>query len=138
MTKKEYMEFHKSLCDRMMEITKAKNSDYTGTGDDPFANFRVVEEISQGAVSVEAGFLTRMSDKFSRISSFVSGKKLLVKDESVQDTLLDLSNYCLLMIGYIKDSQEREAQRESLLRNMRGEVDAFKETNLQEGSGVNR
>ena len=99
-----YMQLHSDLCDKMKAITKAKNSDYTGLGDDPFANFRIVEKV--GICSVEQGFLTRMSDKMARINSFAQKGTLEVKDESVEDTLLDLANYCLLFYGYIQDKKE--------------------------------
>ena len=104
-TREWYLELHKSLCNRMIEITARKNADYTGgsVDNDAFANFRQVERL--GICSTEAGFLTRMTDKMSRINSFVKKGELKVKDESVEDTLLDLANYCLLMYGYIRSKK---------------------------------
>ena len=104
-TREWYLELHKSLCNRMIEITARKNADYTGgsADNDAFANFRQVERL--GICSTEAGFLTRMTDKMSRINSFVKKGELKVKDESVEDTLLDLANYCLLMYGYIRSKK---------------------------------
>lgn len=99
MTKQEYLIFFEQQLAKMLEITKKKNADYTGTGDDPFANFVRVEML--GICSTEQGFLTRMFDKFSRIISFVQKGELQVKEESVEDTLLDLSIYSLLMLGYV-------------------------------------
>jgi hypothetical protein len=95
-----YIEYHKAACERMMDITKRKNADYTGQGDDPFANFSRVEAL--GITDVCRGFLVRMTDKFSRITSFVQKGVLEVKDETVEDTLFDLANYCLLLAAYIK------------------------------------
>ena len=108
MTKDEYFKFHKAFCDNMVSITKAKNADYTGKGDNPFLNFERVEQL--GICSTEQGFLTRMTDKFCRITSFVQKGELLVKDESVQDTLHDLANYCALMSGYIQ-SKKKELEK---------------------------
>jgi hypothetical protein len=96
------MEMHKALCEKMMEITARKNADYAGSGEDPFANFRQIGYLVQSPNIVEVGFLTRMSDKLSRVGSFISNGELKVKDESVEDTLLDLANYCILFIGYLK------------------------------------
>lgn len=104
MNKQEYIAFFEATTKRMVEITKAKNADYTGIGSDPFANFVRVEML--GICSTEQGFLTRMFDKFSRITSFVQKGELQVKDESVEDTLLDLSIYSLLMLGYIKSKKQ--------------------------------
>lgn len=87
----------------MYEITKAKNSDYTGDSDDPFKNFTLVE--SFGCVTAEQGFFTRMTDKMARISSFIKQGTLIVKDETVEDTLLDLSNYCLILICYLRSKK---------------------------------
>lgn len=84
----------------MIAITERKNADYTGGSDDPFFNFTRVE--ANNITQTERGFLTRMSDKFSRIITFVNRGVLLVKDETIEDTLLDLANYCILMAGYIK------------------------------------
>ena len=110
MTKKEYMAFHKDCCERMVSITQAKNADYSGSGDDPFANFRHVANFVQTKEldMVAVGFLTRMSDKFSRIGSFISNGTLQVKDESVLDTLLDLANYSVLMAGYLSERRNAE------------------------------
>ena len=105
MTKKEYFEFHKACCDKMIAITAAKNADYTGVGDDPFANFTRVESLM--ICTTEQGFLTRMMDKFSRIVSFSQKGELQVKDESVEDTLLDFANYCILLAGYIKSKKAK-------------------------------
>lgn len=106
---KEYIEFHKSICDRMVEVTKAKSHDYAGfADDDPFANFRVVELC--GISSTEQGFLTRMMDKMSRINSFVKQGVCEVKDEKIEDTLIDLANYSILMAGYIK-SKKKESEK---------------------------
>jgi hypothetical protein len=90
----------------MMAITKAKNADYTGVGDDPFANFSRVESL--GITDTVRGFLVRMTDKFSRITSFAQKGVLQVKDESVEDTLFDLANYCLLLAAYIRSRKKSE------------------------------
>jgi len=103
MTKKEYLEFHKNFCEDMVLVTEKKNADYTGEGDDPFANFKIVEKI--GICRAEVGFLTRMTDKLSRINSFVQKGELKVEDESIKDTLHDLANYCALFAGYIESQK---------------------------------
>jgi folate-dependent tRNA-U54 methylase TrmFO/GidA len=106
MTKAEYMAFHQECCNKMIAITKAKNSDYTGDSGDPFANFAQIGGLVQLPGVIEIGFLTRMSDKISRIGSFVTKGTLQVKDESVEDTLLDLANYCLLFAGYLRSKRQ--------------------------------
>lgn len=102
--KEWYMKFHKDCCDRMVEITAAKNADYTGSGDDPFKNFKGVGLYDDNWVAV--GFITRMSDKMSRIASFIQKGVLAVATESIEDTLLDLANYCILFAGYLRARRE--------------------------------
>ncbi len=108
MTKQEYMEFHRAACERMMETTKKKNSDYTGGSNSPFSNFEQIGNLVALPNVVEIGFLTRMSDKLSRIGSFVTQGSLQVNDESVTDTLVDLANYCILMAGYLRSKGQGE------------------------------
>lgn len=103
MTKKDYLNFHKDFCNKMTQVTVAKNADYTGTGDDPFSNFKIVEQT--GVTDTYRGLLVRMTDKMSRLASFAQRGTYLVKDESVEDTLLDLANYCILTAGYLKSSK---------------------------------
>lgn len=96
MTKEEYMKFHSDACSKLVEITKKKNSDYTGKTDDPFKNFR-----RRG----EYGFLVRMDDKLSRLESFIEKGSFEVSDESFEDTCLDLANYAILLAGFMIDKK---------------------------------
>ncbi|MCC6809958.1 MAG: DUF1599 domain-containing protein [Deltaproteobacteria bacterium] len=88
---------------KMVEVCEAKNADYAGATSDPFANFTRVESL--GICKTEVGFLTRMTDKLCRIASFAAKGTLAVKDESVEDTLLDLANYCLLFGAYLAEKK---------------------------------
>lgn len=115
MSKEEYLEFHKQFCKNMIEITVKKNADYTGASEDPFANFRHIDHF--GVATVEQGFFTRMTDKFSRIASFIKLGVLLVKDESIYDTLLDNANYSALFAGYLKSEK---MDQEKLTKSTKG------------------
>lgn len=106
MNTKDLIEYHELACKALHEIVKAKNADYTGESQDPFFNFNMVEKL--GISTTETGILTRMLDKFARITSFVKKGVLKVKDETVEDTLLDLANYCIIMAAYIKSKKEKE------------------------------
>jgi len=128
MTKEQYIKFHEDFCKEMTEITRKKNHDYSGGGDDPFRNFRQIENLVgrlptrtiggpmpvEVAIDVTAiGFLTRMSDKFSRIGSFIAKGELLVKDETVTDSLCDLANYCALFAGYLQEKSDEQRKATS-------------------------
>ena len=103
MTKAEYIQFFEERAAAKLALTKAKNDDYSA-GVDPFANFTRVE--AMGICSTEQGFLVRMTDKMSRISSFVQRGELSVKDESVDDTLKDLSIYADLFAAYLRSKKQ--------------------------------
>lgn len=117
MNRQEYMKFHEDACKKMIEITKAKNADYAGNGIDAFANFRQIGSLVKRPGVEEIGFLTRMSDKMSRIGSFVDKGVLMVKDESIEDTLLDLANYCILFSGFIKSQKQKGWERTEQIMN---------------------
>lgn len=106
MTREAYLKFHRDFCDLMIAVTTAKNTDYCA-GDDPFGNFKQIGQLIALPNAVEVGFLTRMSDKLSRIGSFITRGELQVRDESVQDTLHDLANYCALFSGYLESKKVR-------------------------------
>lgn len=81
---------HAGICGELTSIYRKKNADYGNS----FS--RAVEKY--GLVSA----LTRISDKFNRLESLILHKKQEVKDESVQDTLLDLANYCIMTVMEIR------------------------------------
>lgn len=102
MTKLEYFDFADDFFGDCIEISRRKNADYTGVNQDPFANFKSVENLG---IKTEQGFLTRMMDKMARLGSFVAKGELEVKDESWEDTCKDLANYACLLAAYIKSKQ---------------------------------
>lgn len=81
---------HAGICAELTNTYKKKNADYGNS----FS--RAVEKY--GLVSA----LTRISDKFNRLESLILHKEQEVKDESVQDTLLDLANYCIMTVMEIR------------------------------------
>lgn len=111
-TQEDYLKDFEAITKKMYEVTKAKNTDYCGDNSDPFKNFKQVELM--GICSAEQGFLTRMTDKMMRISSFVKNGELQVKDESVTDTLQDLAVYSILMLCYLRSKKERTVDKENI------------------------
>ena len=75
----------------------AKNNDYGGSNNDPFANFR---NSTIAGVTVEKGILVRLMDKMSRVSTLLD-KEAMVKDEAITDTIEDAINYLAIMKAYI-------------------------------------
>lgn len=77
---------HKAICEKLNTTYKHKNHDYGNSFELSVDEFGVVAA------------LVRMSDKWNRLKSLASkeNKEILVKDESFNDTLLDLANYCIM------------------------------------------
>lgn len=105
MNRKDLLKYHGELTGKALDLMRRKNHDYAGgDGASPFANFQRVE--SMGVCSTERGFLVRIVDKISRLSTLCEAGKLLVKDETAEDSLLDLVNYAVLMGAFLKEKKE--------------------------------
>ena len=75
------------ILSNLEDTYKKKNSDYGNSVGDTYEKF--------GDIS----FLTRITDKYNRILSLADkGECSEVKDEALEDTILDLANYCLLWL----------------------------------------
>lgn len=99
MNRSELIEHLMSLFDSASSIVEAKNHDYTGGNDDAFYNFRFSERVT--GVSVPRGILIRVSDKLARLKTLINGENPAVKEESVEDTILDTINYLAILHAYL-------------------------------------
>ena len=105
MNRVELLEHHAELCKKALEIMKEKNHDYAGKGgEEPFANFERCE--AMGICSTEQGFLVRVVDKVSRLSTFVDAGELKVKGEAWEDAVLDIINYMILFSGFVTSKED--------------------------------
>lgn len=77
------IQMHLDICRELNEIFKRKNSDYG----EAFAKLR--EEYPDA-------ILFFIEVKFFRLKTLLSGEKIQVKDESIENTLFDLANYCIM------------------------------------------
>lgn len=108
MTREQLLQLHEALCHKAREILKAKNQDYSGAAGDPFANFRGAAYLG---IEPEIGLLMRCMDKFKRVEAFVANGTLAVKSEPVEDAIVDVINYMVLLAGLI---DERKSGFDSL------------------------
>ncbi len=76
---------HKENCNTLNQIYEQKNNDYG----DSFAKLR--QELPNA-------ILVRVYDKYSRLKTLMNNTEQKVKDESIDDTLLDLANYCIMEV----------------------------------------
>ncbi len=96
-------DFYK-LLDQMAELHSKKNHDYAGTSD-PLKNLRACTRLE---LDPFIGVMVRLQDKWSRIEEFVKSKTLLVKNESVEDTLMDNAVYSLLAIILLREQKSAD------------------------------
>lgn len=110
MTTQEFLEnINKTLA--QCEITiMSKNKDYAGDGD-PFRNFNSSEFVG---VPIPRAILVRMMDKMARISNLLD-KEATVKEESIEDTLLDLIGYAAILKAYLYEQRKTTIGNEKTL-----------------------
>ena len=77
------VKIHKEICEKMHETYKAKNADYG----DSFAKVR--EEYPET-------ICTHLMWRIERLKTLYKGAEQQVKDESIDDTLLDIANYAVM------------------------------------------
>lgn len=83
---------------KMQEIHDRKSHDYA-TEQDPMSNFKRAGEITSWFSNpIDQVFAGIIGIKLARLAELRNGK--LPKNESIQDTFLDLSNYCVLWYCY--------------------------------------
>ena len=83
-----YKEEHKKLCDLMHEIYIKKNSDYGNSFSDLYDE--------SGSIISEL----HIREKFNRFQQLSTNESQV--GESIEDTLMDMANYCLLTLLEIK------------------------------------
>ena len=111
------------------DIIKAKNADYSDTGD-PYSNFRSAEIFG---VHPATGILLRVMDKIQRIKSFIEKNKLEVQGESFEDACDDIINYMVLIKGYIKDNQQDQCKTHQSLSQLPSLKTTISTTHSQHG-----
>jgi hypothetical protein len=98
---------HDKLSQKAREIMMIKNHDYTSGSGDPYANFRGSTQLG---ISNIRGILLRVQDKMMRIRTFDEKGELKVKDEGVEDAVMDVINYMVLISGLIKEMSDAESE----------------------------
>ena len=85
---------HYVICQKLNAVYKAKNHDYGDSFGDTFKKLGIISAV------------TRLSDKMNRLMSLAVAHDAQVKDEKIEDTLLDMANYAimtLIELGYEVD-----------------------------------
>lgn len=85
---------HYAICKKLNQVYKAKNHDYGDSFGDTYKKLGIISAV------------TRLSDKMNRLMSLAVSHDAQVKDEKIEDTLLDMANYAimtLIELGYEVD-----------------------------------
>lgn len=97
-----------AIFSKCLETAKKKNADYSGAIEpDPFKNLRGSSFVG---VTPERAILVRMMDKMSRVSNLLA-QEAQVKDEAIEDTLMDTVNYAAILLSYIKNNKKPAAKK---------------------------
>lgn len=84
---------HKLICEKLNALYEAKNADY---GD------------SFGKSYKEYGLTMpciRLEDKLNRLKSLYFSRTIKVKNESIEDTLMDLANYAIMTLIELEEEK---------------------------------
>lgn len=88
-----YVDYFNEIVEDMKAVHEKKNADYGNNFHKRYAKY---------------GFLTallRLTDKMERLENIYEKGEIQVKDESVEDTLLDLANYAVMTIVELKNEK---------------------------------
>ena len=80
----DLVEKHLILCNQLNSIYEQKNNAYGNSFGETFEKLGIISAI------------TRISDKYNRLVNLAIHPKINKGDEAIEDTLLDMANYCLM------------------------------------------
>ena len=80
----DLVEKHLILCNQLNSIYEQKNNAYGNSFGETFEKLGIISAI------------TRISDKYSRLVNLATHPEINKGDEAIEDTLLDMANYCLM------------------------------------------
>lgn len=85
---------HEEICKQLNKIYESKNNDY---GDS------FVKSYKEYGMTMPC---IRLEDKLNRLKALNKSEEQHVKDESIEDTLLDLANYAVMTVIEMRNSKE--------------------------------
>ena len=76
----------------MVSLQEKKNKDYGNSFEQTLDEFGLI-----------AGVI-RLNDKMNRVKQLCKSQKQEVKDEKIEDTLIDLANYAIMTLSWFKNN----------------------------------
>lgn len=106
MNQVEFVQFSKEMHDKSHQITTVKNKDYS-PGSNPFSNFEKLKDRFGDDWPLKL-LASRIQEKCDRLISYVDNGHSKDNSEPIDNDFLDIGNYAILMLGYIKHTQEKK------------------------------
>lgn len=91
-------EKHMEICKNLNSIYRKKNHDYGDSFSETYKKLGIISAV------------TRITDKYNRLVSLATkpDSEREVLDESIDDTLLDMANYCIMTLIEKKIQEDAE------------------------------
>lgn len=86
------VELHREICEEIHDLYELKNHDYGDSFGKGFKEYGLIMPV------------IRLEDKLNRFKQLVNGEGM-VKDESVEDTLIDLANYAIMTVLEMREKE---------------------------------
>ena len=96
----DLIERHLILCNRLNAIYSQKNKAYGNSFGETFEKLGIISAI------------TRISDKYNRLVNLATHPEINKGDEAIEDTLLDMANYCLMTYMELQKENSGEVNGE--------------------------
>lgn len=104
------MEERRLLAEEMfkkcLDLLERKSKDYSGT-EDCNQNLKVCEKM--GLAPAEVGILVRICDKISRLNNLIKTGQINVKEETAEDSIFDVINYCIILLHVYREKNPKIA-----------------------------
>ncbi len=109
MTIEEKKKKHQEILNNLHETYLKKQADYGDSFGKSYEKYGIVSA------------MVRMEDKWNRLDNLISSKnEIMVKDESISDTLLDLANYAIMT--YMEMTKEDEKNIKTITEEVPYEI----------------
>ena len=96
----DLVEKHLILCNQLNSIYEQKNNAYGNSFGETFEKLGIISAI------------TRISDKYNRLINLATHPEINKGDEAIEDTLLDMANYCLMTYMELQKENNGEVNGE--------------------------
>lgn len=103
-TREDLLDRQHNLFMTALDVQRVKNADYART-DDPFENFRTFGSL---------GILVHISDKLARLRRFEESGEFALKEDTVENVVINLMNFAALYLFFKQDEDEKERAIEVL------------------------